>query len=289
MWQRVGRHERSARGGHTANQARERPHHHTSGNLTAGVVVADERVGERAGRHRDGRFRALTRRVHLDPGIPAKRMDEGQPVVGGGVPDREAREPPTPAHPQQFVGVRRHRVWTKRGEVLIRQGVANQEVVVRVVAPGEGAEGRGHTPRLDVEAARAPRPDAHVERVRVGQSAVLAANLRQQRDAVARLHLGGDAEDQHPERRVLIVGVVEEARVGRAVRRVPPDARAACRGRDVGADGQPLRPERQRLGREHLRLDGQAAACHQHDQEHGKNGPPAVRLHASRVKLSLTR
>ncbi len=127
----------------------------TSGNLPAAVIVADQRVGERPGCQGDGPFRSLIRRVHLDAGIPPERVDERHAIVPRRVADGKVREPAASAHSQQFVGVRGQRVGTQRREVLIRERVANQQVVVRIVPPGERAEGGRHAPGLDVEATRA--------------------------------------------------------------------------------------------------------------------------------------
>ncbi len=126
----------------------------TSGLASEPVVTDAGRVGPRPSR------------VHLHAGVPAERGDKRHPAVGRRIAEREVRQPAAAAHPQQLVGVGRDGVRAKRGQVLIRERIADQQVVVGVRPAREGAEGRRDAPALDVERALRPRAQPDVQRVR---------------------------------------------------------------------------------------------------------------------------
>ena len=104
-----------------------------------------------------------------------------------------------------------------------------------VGAPRERAEGRRNAADLDVEVARRPRPDAQVERV--GPDAgrrSRSAPRRAARSAAPAFTARREVEAQHPQRGMLVVGVVEE-----------PGVVGADRRRDVAAERDAAVAERQ--------------------------------------------
>ena len=208
-----------------------------------------------------GRVDHIVAGVNLHAGVPAEGVGERHTAILAQVADRKIRQPAPAAHADQFVGADGQGIRPDGGQVLIRQRIADERVVRGVGAPGKRAEGRRHAADLDVEGARGPRPDAEVQAVGFRPSAVLAPHLGEQRHMIARLHRRHHGEAQHPQRRVLVVGVVEEAGVLRCDR---PGHVAAERDAAVAEDD--------RRGRERLRTRGRAEAQHQ------RPGAPARRF-----------
>ena len=82
---------------------------------------------------------------------------------------------------------------------------------VDVGAPRERAEGRRHAPDLDVEIRGRPRPDAQVEPVRADAVAVFGLEIAQPSEVLVRPSPPRDTLTlQHPQRRVFVIGVIEE-------------------------------------------------------------------------------
>ena len=259
-------------------QRRPRAHDGASRDLPAIVVVRDPRVGERPVGHRARPFDDAVDAVHLDAGVEPHAVDERQAAVGCGIAQRIAREPSAAAHADEIVGGRRQRVRPQRGEVLIGERRADQEVARAVRALAEGAERRRDAADLNIEAARRPWADAREQGERLEPIAVIHAQLAEQLEARCRPQLGGDPEPDVAQRAVFVVGVVEEAGIGR-------------RERDGGIprEHDPSVAEGDRLGR-HLSPRDRGAQQHgkrehhqdsSHDTSSRKyNAPlPAVRFH----------
>ena len=180
--------------------------------------------------------------MRLHAGVPAERADHRHADIGIHVAHRIAHEPAEAALAQQLVGARRQGVGADRGEVLIRERIANQRVVIGVRAPRERPERRRDAADLDVEVARRPRTDPQIQRIGADAVEILAPDLAEQREVRARLERRRQIEPEQPQRRVLVVGVVEEAGIVRSVgrRRIAAERHAAAGQRD--------RLRRQRLG-----------------------------------------
>ena len=205
--------ERPARRRCADQQAGDRVQRDPPGDLLAAVVVGEQRVGGRARGHRPGGVDERRGRVHLHARVPPEGADERHAVVRGLIADGEAREPPAAAHPQQVVGAGGHGVGAKRRQVLVADGIADQKIVGGVGAARKRAEGRRHASHLDVERAIGPRSDPRVQRVRARRGRVLAAHVAENRQVVAGFERRGQVDAQHPQRRVLVIGVVEKAGV----------------------------------------------------------------------------
>ena len=119
-------------------------------------------------------------------------------------------------------------------EVLIGERIPDERIVVRVGAPRECAERRRNPTHLDVEVALRPWPDAHVQRVGPHAAEVFRAHFAEQREMRPGLRRCGHIDPQQPQRRMLVVRVVEEARISRAETRghVAADRHAPVRQRD---------------------------------------------------------
>jgi len=181
--------------------------------------------------------------VSLDARVPSERARERHAVFNSraahGVP-----YPPAGTFLQhQLLRGRRKSVGPKRRQVLIREGESDQGVVGHVRSSRERAEGGRYSAGLDVDVARRPWTNPHVERVRPDRAEVLRLDIAQDRHVIVRLHEGGHAHAKHSERRVPVVGVVEEPGIVRSVRRGHIAA-----DRDV-AIGHADRPRRQRAPR----------------------------------------
>ena len=237
---------------HKTAQAARRAQLETPGDLAAAVVVREKRVRHRAGSHRRRRAGNPLRAVDLHARVPPERAHERHPGIGVRVADRITHQPAQAPFAEQLVGVGGERVGPHGREVLVRQRVADQRVVARVSPPRERAEGRRHPADLDVEIAGRPGPDAQIERIRPHAAEILRPHLAQQREMRAHPDGGRQIEPQQPQRRVLVIGVVEEAGIVRAERR-----------RYVAADRHTIAGKRDRLRRQRLGARG----AHADDQQ----------------------
>ena len=157
--------------------------------------------------------------VGLDAGVPAERGHERHARAGLRRADRVACPPAPRPHDEQVGHRRRRRVRAQRGQILIGERVADEGIVSALVAaPAEGAERRRDSADLDVEGAVDPRAAPGRRRRRAGPCP--RSSDRTSPTTAMRLtgrQAADSASAEHPQRVVLVVGVVEI----RARRRLP--------------------------------------------------------------------
>ncbi len=217
----------------------------TSCDLFAPVVVTSPRIRERAVGDGGAELKCVVAHARLDSGIPSECRDHRKAGADGKRPKRVTGAPPARAHPEDVLGVRRQRVGSHRSEVLVGERVSNQRVVGAIDAPRKCAERRRNAPRLDVDRAIAPGANPHVQCVGPERIGVLGSDLGKHGQTVGETDVRREAEPQHPQRVVLVVGVVEPRAIRVILRRE--------RHRDVGAEPHASAGDRDRAGGQLLR------------------------------------
>ncbi len=144
----------------------------------------------------------------------------GRPAAGVGLPIENSVEPPPPAHAREFVRGGRKGIVPVGRQVLERERHADERVVGRVEASGEGTERGRDATGVHIEGLRQPGTDTHVEGVGLGCLELQRPDLGDHGHPLHQGHLGDERQPQRAHGAVLVVGVVEPALVLGLHRRV---------------------------------------------------------------------
>src|SRR4030095_4427356 len=97
----------------------------------------------------------------MNAGVPPETRNQRYARLRSLIADGIGRLPSTRPHPEEIGARRGNRIGPDGREVLIRERIANQDVVARVVAAAERPERGGNAADLDVQAAFGPWGNTH--------------------------------------------------------------------------------------------------------------------------------
>ena len=218
------------------HEADDRPRRDPRGHLPPVVVVAHARAGEGPGRVRGEQLEPIGSHPRLHAGVPAQRVHQRKTRARLLRADGEAGLPPAAAHADEVRRRRGQRVRPDGGQVLVAEGIADEEVVGGIAAPRERPEHGRDEAGLEVEPPLRPRAEADVEGLGVRCRQVVGPDLGQEGEPVVGAERPRHPEPRETQRVVLVVGVVEEGRV------LGGDGE-----RNLAAEGQPVRGRPRRL------------------------------------------